>query len=127
VQAGHLILDRCWAPEAGPAWEHTYRINDPSVNQESLGGQEWVNERMRRNELVFEFSQLQSSDVYQGFLEVFRCCGLVRPFVVDAIHGDDDLLRRWYYRMYVKFSSQPEVSQGVRWLGSAPIKLIEAL
>ena len=127
LQVGHVILDRFWAPAMDFSWQHTIRINDPSVTQESIGGQSYVNERMRQGELVFEFSRIAPDDVYEGFLEVFRCCGKVRPFVVDPIYGDADLKRRRYYRMYARFAAQPEIRPGALWRAAAPIRLIEAL
>ena len=58
VQAGHLILDRHWAPVMNNNWDHSLRVVDQSVTQKAIGGQAWVNERMRRGELDFEFSKI---------------------------------------------------------------------
>lgn len=89
LQIGRLFLGPRWAPSLNQQFGWSVASLDPSVIDESYGGQEFANEKPQRRQLQFTLSYMDEAEMFTNAFAASRAAGITRDVLAvnDSLGG----------------------------------------
>lgn len=85
LQVGRVFLGPRWAPSSNQIYGWSVTDIDPSLVDESYGGQEFISEKPHRRELQFTLKYMNEAEMYGNAFAAYRAAGISRD--VLAVHN----------------------------------------
>jgi hypothetical protein len=82
LRIGRLFLGPKWTPSVGQLYGWSIGVDDPSIVEESYGGQSYPDVRPQKRVLQFELSYMDESEMYTNAFAMARAAGLVDEVLV---------------------------------------------
>jgi hypothetical protein len=125
VDLGRLYIDAAFQPSRNLAYGWGVQIIDPSVQDQSLGGQTYVTERDVYRVLSFSLPYLTEDEAYEDAYELFRARGIKKD--VLAIRNPDATTHLHRQSVYGLLLESPPIVNSKFNIHEAPFKVKELL
>lgn len=122
---GRLILCEHWEPEINFSYGWSDNLGDDSSVQQSIGGQDYVDQKSRRYGFSFALNNLTEGEVNGPLVKMRHHCGTSVPLVVSLM--PDDPISNLYTSVHCRFAAVPKVSHPVFNKYSANFNIVEVL